>query len=437
MLNEKHIVDKIYKGSIAEELEIEPGDELVSINGKKINDIIDYLYLISDDYIEIEIIKNTGEQWVLEIEKDYDEDLGVEFKSSILDKAQSCKNKCIFCFIDQLPKNMRESLYFKDDDSRLSFLQGNFLTLTNLSDEDIQRIIDYNISPINISVHTTNPDLRVKMLMNKNAGNILERIKKLTENRIKVNGQIVLCPNINDGDYLDETIQDLYPLYPNFQSLAIVPVGITKYREGLYPLSIYDKRNSKLVIDKINKWQAYLKKKIGTNFVYLSDEFYIMADESFPSYDSYEKFLQLENGVGLVKKLENEFVNYLNELNDNISINKTISIATGMLAKPFIANLIQKLTTKVKGLNVNIFEIKNNFFGETITVSGLITGKDIIEQLYNEDLGQALLIPNSMLKANENIFLDDITIEDIEKELNIKVLPCEVNGKTLIDKILY
>lgn len=432
----KNIVAKVEKESIAEEMGIEIGDILISINGKKIIDIIDYLFLISDNYLEVEIQKNNGEIWILEIDKDYDEDLGIEFNNAILDKAKSCKNKCIFCFVDQLPTNMRKSLYFKDDDSRLSFLQGNFLTLTNLSDADIDRIIEYNISPINVSIHTTNPELRVKMLNNKTAGNILERIKKLTENRILINGQIVLCPGINDELELEETIKDLYPLYPNLHSVAIVPVGITKFRENLYPLKIFDEEEANKVIMQVNKWQRLLKERIGTSFVYLSDEFYNIAKQPLPSYEDYEGFPQIENGVGLIRKLEHEFNEYLLSLPSNLEIDKTITIITGVSAAKFMRELTKKLTDRVSKLRIQVYPIINNYFGETITVSGLITGKDIINQLENKELGTEILIPKSMLKSDEPVFLDDIKVKDIEEHFHKKIKVCDIDGKALIDNII-
>ncbi len=344
--NYKNVISKIEPDSIAEELGIEMDDILLSINGKEIMDILDYLFLISDDYLEVEIEKKDGEIWVLEIDKDYDEDLGIEFDNPILDKAKYCKNKCIFCFVDQLPKKMRKTLYFKDDDSRLSFLQGNFVTLTNLTDEDIDRIIEYNISPINVSIHTTNPGLRARMLGNRNAGNVLERIKKLTENRILINGQIVLCPNVNDGKELDNTIEDLNSVYPNLHSLAIVPVGVTKFRENLYSMEIFDKEKASKVIEQIHRWQGVLKERIGTSFVFLSDEFYIMAQKALPKYDDYEGFPQIENGVGLIRKLEYEFNEHLKSIPADIEFNKTISVITGFSAQKLYKRFGRKIDKK-------------------------------------------------------------------------------------------
>lgn len=438
-MNEKkirNIISKVELGSIAEELDIEKGDILVNINGKEITDILDYLFLMADDYLEVEIEKKDGEVWVLEIDKDYDEDLGIEFENPILDKAKFCRNKCIFCFIDQLPQNMRKSLYFKDDDSRLSFLQGNFVTLTNLTDDDIDRIIEYNISPINVSIHTTNPSLRTEMLGNKNAGNVLERIKKLTENRILINGQIVLCPGVNDGKELDRTIEDLNGFYPNLHSLAIVPVGITKFRDNLYSMGIFGKEKSRKTIEQINDWQGKLKQKLNTRFVYLSDEFYNIAEMDLPSYDEYEGFPQIENGVGLIRKLEYEFNEYLETVPKGTEADRTVSIVTGTSAYGFIKELSRKLSEKVDKLKINVYSIINDYFGDTITVSGLITGQDIIKQLKDKELGDMVLIPKSMLKSDEDIFLDDITIEDMEKSLNMNVIACDVNGKEFIESII-
>jgi len=435
-INKNNIISKVDPNSIAEESGIESGDILLKINEKEVKDVIDYLYLISDEYLEITIMKKNGDIWIIEVEKDYSEDLGISFKNPILDSTKSCKNKCIFCFIDQLPKNMRKTLYFKDDDSRLSFLQGNFVTLTNISDEEFERIIEYNISPINVSIHTTNPDLRVKMLNNKNASKILYRLKKLTSNRIIVNGQIVLCPRINDGQELDNTIKDLYKLYPNLNSLAVVPIGITKFRDGLFPIESYNKNSAKEVINQVEKWQEFLLYSMDSRFVFLADEFYIMADMKLPDYNAYEGFPQLENGVGLIRKFEHEFISYLNKFKKDERIKKKLTIVTGLSAQSFLESLVKKLKRKFPNLFINVQPILNNFFGEKITVSGLLTGTDIIEQLKNKDLGDKIILPNSMFKSNENILLDDLTDNDISKQLNTTVDICNVNGKELIDCII-
>ncbi|PAB58844.1 DUF512 domain-containing protein [Anaeromicrobium sediminis] len=431
----KNIILDVEKGSIGEELGIEPGDILLKVNNVEIRDIIEYMFLISDEYIEMEIQKRNGEIEVHSIEKDYDEEMGITFENPIIDKAKSCKNKCIFCFIDQLPPNMRKTLYFKDDDSRLSFLQGNFITLTNMGDEDIEKIIKYRISPINVSIHTTNPDIRMEMLNNKTACNVYERLQKLAEAQITINGQIVLCPNVNDKENLDKTIKDLYNLYPSVQSIAIVPVGITKYRKNLYPLEIFNKESAKETIEQIKRWQDKFLKEKGIRFVHLSDEFYIIGNEEFPPYDDYEGFPQIENGVGLMVKLKDEFEKYLDSL-DGDTNHKTISIATGKSAKKFIDDLASKVNKKYPNIHINVYEIKNNFFGETITVSGLITATDIVEQLKGKILGESLLITESMLRTDTDVFLDDLTISDVEKLLKVKVKVTKNNGKDFIENII-
>ncbi|MCT4631743.1 MAG: DUF512 domain-containing protein [Firmicutes bacterium] len=433
----KHIIDKVIEKSIGEELGIEKGDKLVSLNGKEIEDIIDYFFMITDEYIELEIEKSDGEIWMFEIDKDFDEDLGLEFYNPILDKARSCKNKCIFCFIDQLPENMRETLYFKDDDSRLSFLQGNFITLTNLSQDDLDRIVRYNISPINVSIHTTNPDLRVKMLGNRFAGNVLEVLTHLTDNRIMINGQIVLCPNVNDGEELERTIRELSGLYPNIHSVAAVPIGITKFRQGLFETGTYDKKSAREVIAIVEKWQEKLLKEIGSRFIYLSDEFYIIAELPFPSEEEYDDYIQIENGVGLIPKLLSDVQSSLEYYVPIEGLEeKTISFATGTSAYEFIKKIGEMIMEKEPRLKVNVFKINNDFFGETITVSGLITGRDLISQLKDNELGDTLYITKAMLKADEDIFLDDYTLEQVIEALEVNIVPLESEGEEFILGIL-
>ncbi|MGL5694986.1 MAG: DUF512 domain-containing protein [Peptostreptococcaceae bacterium] len=432
-----NVISKVYKGSIAEEVGIEVGDLLISINDQEIHDIIEYKFLMSDEYIELEIQKINGQIYVYEIEKDYDDDLGIEFTNPIIDKAKSCRNKCVFCFIDQLPEGMRETLYFKDDDSRLSFLQGNFVTLTNMSEDDINNIIRYRISPINISVHTTNPELRQKMIHNRFAGKLYEIMQRLSEAGIQMNCQIVLCPGYNDKEELTRTISDLEKLYPNVNSVAIVPVGITKHRSHLPNLEIFNEDTAKETINQIRELQKHYLEKIGTRFAFLSDEFYIIANEELLKYDEYEGFIQFENGVGMISKLEREIQDYLETLpKDYITKNKKVSIATGHSAYEFIKSMANLVMDKFDNVDVNVYKIVNNFFGETITVSGLITATDIIDQLKNEDLGETLYIPRAMLKADEEIFLDNITLEGIQEKMNIEVVPCENDGIDFIDKIL-
>ena len=435
--NTNNVISKVYKDSIADELGIEVGDLLISINGEPIHDIIEYRFLLSDEYLEVEIQKQNREVYIYEIEKDYDDDLGIEFTNPIIDKAKSCRNKCVFCFIDQLPKGMRETLYFKDDDSRLSFLQGNFVTLTNMSEEDINNIIKYRISPINISVHTTNPELRKTMIKNKFAGNLYSIMERLAEAQIQMNCQIVLCPGYNDKEELERTVSDLTKLYPYVNSAAAVPVGITKHREHLPNLEIFNEKTAGETIDQVDKLQKKYLKELGTRFILLSDEFYIMANRKLLDYDEYEGFIQSENGVGMISKFEREIKDYLENLSeDHKSKIKKVSIATGHSAYEFMCEMAKCIMEKCPNVQIDVYKIINNFFGDTITVSGLVTATDIIDQLKDKNLGETLYIPRSMLKADEEIFLDNITLENLSDIMGLEVVPCLNEGKDFIDKIL-
>ena len=435
--NTNNVISKVYKDSIADELGIEVGDLLISINGEPIHDIIEYRFLLSDEYLEVEIQKQNREVYIYEIEKDYDDDLGIEFTNPIIDKAKSCRNKCVFCFIDQLPKGMRETLYFKDDDSRLSFLQGNFVTLTNISEEDINNIIKYRISPINISVHTTNPELRKTMIKNKFAGNLYSIMERLAEAQIQMNCQIVLCPGYNDKEELERTVSDLTKLYPYVNSAAAVPVGITKHREHLPNLEIFNEKTAGETIDQVDKLQKKYLKELGTRFIFLSDEFYIMANRKLLDYDEYEGFIQFENGVGMISKFEREIKDYLENLSeDHKSKIKKVSIATGHSAYEFMCEMAKCIMEKCPNVQIDVYNIINNSFGDTITVSGLVTATDIIDQLKDKNLGETLYIPRSMLKADEEIFLDNITLENLSDIMGLEVVPCLNEGKDFIDKIL-
>ena len=426
--NTNNVISKVYKDSIADELGIEVGDLLISINGEPIHDIIEYRFLLSDEYLEVEIQKQNREVYIYEIEKDYDDDLGIEFTNPIIDKAKSCRNKCVFCFIDQLPKGMRETLYFKDDDSRLSFLQGNFVTLTNMSEEDINNIIKYRISPINISVHTTNPELRKTMIKNKFAGNLYSIMERLAEAQIQMNCQIVLCPGYNDKEELERTVSDLTKLYPYVNSAAAVPVGITKHREHLPNLEIFNEKTAGETIDQVDKLQKKYLKELGTRFIFLSDEFYIMANRKLLDYDEYEGFIQFENGVGMISKFEREIKDYLENLSeDHKSKIKKVSIATGHSAYEFMCEMAKCIMEKCPNVQIDVY---------TITVSGLVTATDIIDQLKDKNLGETLYIPRSMLKADEEIFLDNITLENLSDIMGLEVVPCLNEGKDFIDKIL-
>lgn len=436
MKKNENVVIKVEKGSIAEEVGICPGDVLVAINDEEITDIFDYRYQINDEYLEMTFRTPNGEEYVAEIEKDFDEDIGIIFESGLMDEARSCRNKCIFCFIDQLPKGMRKTLYFKDDDSRLSFLQGNYVTLTNMSEKDINHIIFYHLSPINVSVHTTDLELRKTMLKNKNADKVLDIMKRLKDAGIEMNLQVVLCNGINDGDILDKTISDCAKFMPNAHSMSIVPIGLTKYREGLYPMTPFSKEDAEKVINQVEKWQNKFLKDHGTRFVYCADEFYLKAERQLPDAEIFEDFAQYENGVGMLSLFEKEFNDEIEKTEYNIESKRSVSIATGVAAYDLIKKLSDRIMEKFPSLNINVYCIKNNFFGEMITVCGLLTGQDIISQLKGKDLGEYLLLPESLLRNSTHTLLDDVEIEDIEKELNIKIKISTNSGDRFIKTIL-
>lgn len=429
----KLIIHDVIKNSIADELGIQKGDLFLSINNKDITDIIDYKFEETGEFVQLEIEKSDGYRYLFEIEKDYDEDLGLVFKEEIIDKPKHCKNKCIFCFIDQLPKNVRESLKFKDDDYRLSFLQGNFITMTNMTDSEIERLIKYRMTPIYISVHATDDEIRKKMLNNPFASGILDKIKKLVDNGIEVHCQIVLCPGLNDGKVLDKTIADLSRLYPGIKSAAVVPVGLTDYRENLYRLEPYNLNSARAVVDQVSSWQKKLKSELGSSFIFIADEFYILSNKVIPEYSHYEDFPQIENGVGLIALFKYQFEKNLRLLhNKKINKNKYIVI-TGVSAFNFISEITERLRTI--GFNIETEKIYNDFFGHNITVSGLIVGRDIINQMKGKLNGEILIIPDSMLKDKTVMFLDNTTLFDVEKELNTRIIVSKVDGKDFIRKI--
>lgn len=437
----KSRIAEVLPGGIGEELGFEKGDILLSINGTKVEDILDYRFLLADEYVEVEILKPNKEVWEFEIEKEYGEDLGVEFEEAILDKAKSCTNKCIFCFIDQLPKGMRKTLYFKDDDSRLSFLQGNFVTLTNMKDEDIDRIIKYRISPINVSVHTTNPDLRKKILNNRFAGNVYERLQKLAAAGITVNAQIVVMPGINNGDELVRTVEDLYKLRPSIENVAAVPIGITKFREGLADLEIYNKETAKEELDRIKVLQEKYMKEIGSPFVRLSDEFYVMADEEVPNEEFYNGYEQIEDGVGMIRLLrETMAVDIKNKLTKNGK--GKFTLITGTSAFKELDQVCTDIREENNNIDIKCKVILNDFFGNTITVAGLLTGQDVIAQLKDNIDSEYLIMADNMFRKGyepgditQRIMLDDLTAKDIEERLGVKVIVCSYTGEDLIDLI--
>ena len=420
--------------SIAEEAGLEPGDKLLKINGHEFHDILEYRYLISEYEITIDVEKKDGSIEIITIESNY-EDLGIEFNEGLIDEAQSCTNKCIFCFIDQLPKGMRETVYFKDDDTRLSFLQGNYVTLTNMSDEEIDRLIKMHVSPINVSVHATNPELRCKMLNNRFAGKCFDIMKRFKDNGIYMNCQIVLCPGINDNDELNRTLYDLASLYPNVNSISVVPVGLTAYREGLYPLMPFNEKSSLETITQVENIQRDFMDKFGTRLVYLSDEFYVNAGKDIPYADAYEGFPQIENGVGLMASMQEEFDSAIKLVPDK-TYHRTVAMATGEIAYDFIRKLADRIEAAAKGVKIDVYAVKNNFFGGGVTVSGLVTGGDIIEQLKDKPKADILTIPHSMLRDEDNIFLDDTTVAEVEEALGMEVVPIINDGYEFIEKII-
>ena len=435
MKKHEHIVKNVEAGSIAEELGIEPGDRLLAIDGQEIEDIFDYQFYEESEELLLLIEKADGEQWELEIEKDADESLGISFGEGLMDEYRSCRNRCIFCFIDQMPPGMRDTLYFKDDDSRLSFLQGNYITLTNMSDHDVERIVRYRLEPINISFHTTNPELRCRMLHNRFAGDALKKVDILYQGGIEMNGQIVLCRGVNDGEELERTIRDLTKYLPLLKSVSVVPVGLTRFREGLYPLEPFTREEAREVLRVIHRWQKKIYEEYGIHFIHAGDEWYLLAEEEVPEEERYDGYLQLENGVGMLRLLFNEFEEGMERLGDGDRSGE-ISAATGKLAYPYIRRMADRIQERYPGVKVHVYCIRNDFFGERITVSGLITGQDIIAQLKGKELGSRLLLPCNMLKADEDVFLDDITVKEVSDALQVPVDIVKSSGQDLIDAIL-
>lgn len=428
------IIKEVEKKSPAAKAGIKAGDTLISLNNNIIMDVLDYRFYQNDENIIAEIINAKNKVKKVKIKKGEFDEIGLEFDTYLMDEKRSCKNKCIFCFIDQLPKGLRNSLYFKDDDSRLSFLFGNYITLTNITEHEIDRIIKMHISPINISVHTTNPELRVKMMTNKNAGKVLQVMRRFNDAGIKMNSQLVLCPGINDGDELRRSLKDLLDL-PNMECVAAVPVGITKHREGLVKLASYNKDTANQVLDVIDEYAQKSVQKYGNRRIYCSDEFYLLAERKIPDARFYGDFLLLENGVGLWSLLRSEVQDALSSITP-ADCNRHISIATGVDAYSLIRGIADLCEQIYSGLKCDVYAIKNNFFGEKITVAGLVTATDIYEQLKSVDLGDTLLIPSSMLRSEGDMFLDSITVEELSGKLNINIKPIDCNGYDLVDGIL-
>lgn len=435
-------VTSVDNGSIAHDLGIEEGDLIVCVNSKEVVDYLDYKFLTTSEEIVLGVKKKNGEMYEYEIENPYMEDLGINFSNMLFDNPKSCHNKCIFCFIDQMPKGMRDTLYFKDDDSRLSFLQGNYVTLTNMSEHDINRIIQYHLSPINISFQTTNPELRCMMLNNRFAGEALKKVDLLAEAGIVMNGQIVLCKGVNDGAELERSIRDLTKYAPLLESVSVVPVGLSKYREGLYPLEPFTKEDAKEVLKIIHTWQEKVYAEHGIHFIHASDEWYILAEEELPEEERYDGYLQLENGVGMLRLLQEEFAEGLKQFKASDRLNKEqekerqITVATGLLAQKYIQRMAEQVMAVLPKTKITVVGIRNDFFGERITVSGLLTGQDIIKQLSGKDLGDKLLLPQNVLRSGEDVFLDDIRLDELQGTLQVPVDIVKSSGQDFLDAII-
>lgn len=411
---------------------IKSGDDLISVNGQPIRDFLDYMYQTAMGVTDVTLLRD-GKEFSVLLEEPA-EDPGLEFENYLMDRQRSCKNKCIFCFIDQLPEKMRETMYYKDDDFRLSLLYGNYVTMTNLTDEDVERIVEMKVSPFNVSVHTTNPELRVKMMKNPAAAKGFELMKRFRDADINLRGQIVLCPGWNDGEELDRTLNDLKTLYPQLSSVSVVPVGLTKYRDGLEPLRVYTAEECKAVIHQVEAFSEQCLKDLGTRLVWAADEWYLKAGLPLPSMEFYEEFEQMENGVGMIASFEQELTDALELLEKPFAKPIRVSAVTGKITEDFIRRMVAKIGEKYTDLHCDVYGIENDFFGHDVTVTGLVTGQDIIAQLRGKKLGDRLLIPAVMLRDNK--FLDDISVRDVERELHVKVLITENGAEGLADALM-
>ncbi len=429
-----HLIRAVEPGSIADELGLQPGDRLLSIDGHDPEDIFDYEYELANRSVVAEVLRADGEEWELDIENDY-RDLGLTFENGLMSEYRSCTNKCVFCFIDQMPPGMRGTLYFKDDDSRLSFLQGNYVTLTNMKEKDIDRIIRLKLAPINISVHTTNPGLRCRMLRNRFAGKTLRYLDRLYGAGTPMNGQIVLCRGLNDGDELERTIRDLSRYIPCMESVSVVPAGLTRYREGLYPLEPLTAVDAKRAVGQVERWQETLFREHGTHFVHASDELYILAGLPLPEAERYDGYPQLENGVGMVRLMTEEVTEALMELEGDGEADE-LSVATGLLAAGYLEDFLRRIREKFPRRTVHLYPVRNDFFGEMITVAGLVTGRDLIRQLKGKVLGSRLLLPECMFRSGEEVFLDDVTRAEAETALQVPVNIVKSSGQAFVNAVL-
>ena len=430
------LVSGVSKKSIADKKGIKPGDVLVSVNSHEINDVLDYRFYIKEEKLTLALVSN-GKAKKVHLRKDEDDDLGLEFDSYLMDRQHRCTNRCIFCFVDQMPPGMRETLYFKDDDSRMSFLFGSYVTLTNLTEHDVSRLIEMHISPVNVSVHTMNPELRVKMMKNKHAGECLSILKRLADAGIKLNTQLVLCPGINDGKELEYSLSELEKLLPSIQSIAAVPVGLTKFRENLPALRTYTPQEARETIEIVDSFGERCLEKYGVRLAFCADEFYLIAGMPIPDEEYYEDYPQLENGVGLWRNLLEEFSFALTESSFEKDIERHVSIATGVAAYPLLVRLCRLVSEKYPLVKADVFQIKNDFFGHSVTVAGLVTGKDLISQLKDKLHAETLIIPSVMLRSEGDVFLDDVSLEDVEKALSVSVRVTDANsGFELLENIL-
>ncbi len=428
-------ITEVAKHSRAAKKGIREGDILISINGNEIEDVLDYRFYLAEERVAVEY-EREGKRYCVEIRKEEYDDIGLDFETPLMDEKQSCKNGCIFCFIDQNPKGLRDSLYFKDDDSRLSFLHGNYITLTNMTEKDVQRIIKMRFSPINISVHTTNPELRVKMMKNKRSGEVLSYLDDFKDAGLSMCGQIVLCRGINDGEELLRTMTDLSHLYPNMGSVSVVPAGLTKFRDGLYPLSDFTEEEAGAIIDAVESFAQKMLKERGSRMFFLADELYIKAKRPLPSADYYEEYSQIENGVGMLRSFSDEANEAISEVKDRVKKKRTVSVATGVASYPLISEISTRVCTSHPNLTINVYKIINKFFGETITVSGLLTGQDIAEQLSGKELGEALYIPKNALRSGESVFLCGMSTEELSKRLGTELRVSEGDGYDFVNALI-
>lgn len=430
------IVD-VEAGSYAFHAGVRAGETLLSINGHEINDVLDYRFYETDARVTLRLRGEAGAEREAAVRKPEYASLGLVFDSYLMDEQRRCRNHCVFCFIDQLPPGLRESLYFKDDDARLSFLFGNYITLTNLTQKEVDRIKAMHISPVNISVHTTNPALRVKMMRNRFAGQTLDFLYQLARFGTKINCQLVLCPGLNDGPELLRTLKDLEGLQPAVQSIAVVPVGLTKYRQGLYPLEPYTKETAAAVIDMVETFGAHCLERFGARLAYAADEFYLKAGRPIPEPAFYGEFAQLENGVGLIASLREEFAFAMEERKlSALRRPRSVSLATGVSAAPVLTGLLDALAKTCDNLQYTVYPVVNRFFGESINVAGLVTGGDLIAQLRGKPLGEELLIPAVMLRSGDPVFLDDVTVEEVSQTLGVPVRAVPNDGEALLQAVL-